>query len=304
MFYSCNKKSTGPSDVTTPTDVSYNKTDLVGTWEGEADDISLELTVNPLGKVSGSGISSQWSIDSQGKVSGGGNYSFLSNSSLIVASASWSLQLNSDKTELSGKLDVSYSGLHNMDVNLTKTGSSFPMEVYITSPSDGSTVSGTVNIRVTVYSSNALSKIEFYINDSLESTDTASPYRYSWDTSQYNDSTYTIKVIAYDTENQTASDQCVVTVNNTLSISITSPSDSSSVSGTVNIYITVNPSNAITKVEFYINGKLKGNDTTEPYTYNWKRDRLRFFHIFIIKVKAYDNDGKTSVNRRIVRKFL
>ena len=60
----------------------------------------------------------------------------------------------------------------------------------------------------------------------------------------------------------------------------------------------------IEKVEFYINGKLKGNDTTEPYTYNWKRDRLRFFHIFIIKVKAYDNDGKTSVNRRIVRKFL
>jgi len=60
----------------------------------------------------------------------------------------------------------------------------------------------------------------------------------------------------------------------------------------------------IEKVEFYINGKLKGNDTTEPYTYNWTRDRLRLVHIFCIKVVAYDNDGATAEDCMIVRKFL
>ncbi len=37
-------------------------------------------------------------------------------------------------------------------------------------------------------------------------------------------------------------------------------------------------------------------DTTMPYTFEWKRDRIRLFHIFVIKVIAYD--------RMIVRKFL
>ena len=47
-----------------------------------------------------------------------------------------------------------------------------------------------------------------------------------------------------------------------------------------------------------------GNDTTDPYTYNWTRDRLRLIHIFCIKVIAYDNDGGTAEDKMIVRKFL
>ena len=60
----------------------------------------------------------------------------------------------------------------------------------------------------------------------------------------------------------------------------------------------------IEKVEFYINNKLKANDTTEPYTYDWTRDRLRLFHFFTIKVIAYDNDGETAQDTMLVRKLL
>jgi hypothetical protein len=60
----------------------------------------------------------------------------------------------------------------------------------------------------------------------------------------------------------------------------------------------------IEKVEFYINGKYMGNDTSEPYSYNWKWSRPHLFHLFIIKVIAYDNAGNTDVNRVIVRKYL
>ena len=60
----------------------------------------------------------------------------------------------------------------------------------------------------------------------------------------------------------------------------------------------------IEKVEFYINGKLKGNDTSEPFTFVWKRDRIRLFHIFVIKVIAYDNEGATDIDKMLVRKFL
>lgn len=170
--------------------------------------------VDSEGKVSGSGVSSQWIIDSKGKVTGGGSFGFISGGHYIVAGALWSLQLNSNKTNLSGEFDVAYSGLHDMDVNLTKSASSF-LKVYITWPYDGSTVSDTVNIAVTARSSNVITKVEFYIDESLKSTDTSSPYSYSWNTTEYTNGSYTIKVITYDTGDQTASDQHTVFVSNT-----------------------------------------------------------------------------------------
>jgi PKD repeat protein len=66
----------------------------------------------------------------------------------------------------------------------------------------------------------------------------------------------------------------------------------------------IDEDSGIEKVEFYINGKLMGNDPTEPYQYIWTRDRLRLFHIFTIEVKAYNNEGLTSKDSMIVRKFL
>ena len=60
----------------------------------------------------------------------------------------------------------------------------------------------------------------------------------------------------------------------------------------------------IERVEFYINGKLKANVTSEPYVFLWKRDRIRLLHIFSIKVVAYDYSGETATDKMIVRKFL
>ena len=72
---------------------------------------------------------------------------------------------------------------------------------------------------------------------------------------------------------------------------------------TIEVNATDNDSR-IEKVEFYINGKLMESVTTEPYEYTWTRDRLRLFHIFFIKVKAYNNEGLTSEETMIVRRFL
>lgn len=60
----------------------------------------------------------------------------------------------------------------------------------------------------------------------------------------------------------------------------------------------------IKKVEFYINGIYMGDDTTYPYTFNWRWKRPRLIHLFIIKVIAYDNFGNNATKRMIVRKFL
>jgi parallel beta-helix repeat protein len=60
----------------------------------------------------------------------------------------------------------------------------------------------------------------------------------------------------------------------------------------------------IERVEFYINDELKETDNTKPYTYNWTWNRPRIFHIFTIKVVAYDNVGITAEDKMLVRKFF
>jgi hypothetical protein len=60
----------------------------------------------------------------------------------------------------------------------------------------------------------------------------------------------------------------------------------------------------IDRVEFFINGYLKETDRNEPYNYELKWDRFRLFHLFFIKVIAYDSDGASNMSNMIIRKFL
>jgi len=75
---------------------------------------------------------------------------------------------------------------------------------------------------------------------------------------------------------------------------------------TVNVTATDNES-GIARVEFYgglLGTKYLGNDTTEPYTYNWTRGRIRLIHIQKLKVVAIDNAGNNATDRIFVRRIL
>jgi hypothetical protein len=60
----------------------------------------------------------------------------------------------------------------------------------------------------------------------------------------------------------------------------------------------------IEKVELYINGKYMRNDTSFPYEFDWRWTHPRLFHLFIIKVIAYDNAGNNATKIMVVHKFL
>jgi hypothetical protein len=47
----------------------------------------------------------------------------------------------------------------------------------------------------------------------------------------------------------------------------------------------------INRVEFYVDGKLKGNDTVKPYTFDWRDFRCGTRSL---KAVAYDNDGNSA----------
>ncbi len=103
-----------------------------------------------------------------------------------------------------------------------------PPVVSIQSPLSGETVSEVVVILVSTSDNEEIEKVEFIIDDSLHFTDSQDPYEYSWNTSTLTDgSHHTVKVISYDTSNNsTKSQPILLTVDNSnsypTSIDITS----------------------------------------------------------------------------------
>jgi hypothetical protein len=73
-----------------------------------------------------------------------------------------------------------------------------PPTVSLTSPSDGDIVSGSVGLAATASDNVGLSQVSFFVNGSLVSTDTTSPYTASWDSTTVADGDYAIKATAID----------------------------------------------------------------------------------------------------------
>ncbi|MGB3341127.1 MAG: Ig-like domain-containing protein [bacterium] len=88
--------------------------------------------------------------------------------------------------------------------------------VDITAPTNGSIVSGTVNISIGATDSEAVERVELYINDTLAATFTTQPYSHTWITDSLpNNSSHGIFARAYDTEeNKATSPVVTVTVFN------------------------------------------------------------------------------------------
>ena len=92
--------------------------------------------------------------------------------------------------------------------------------VEISSHTSGQTVSEIIMIVVDTEDDGGISKVEFFIDDSLVSTDTVFPYQYAWNTIQYeSNSEHIIKVIAYDnSNNSTISQSILLKVDHTSSL--------------------------------------------------------------------------------------
>jgi Big-like domain-containing protein len=85
----------------------------------------------------------------------------------------------------------------------------------ITSPTNGSTVSGTVTITAAATDNVGVTKVEIYVDGALRTTDTTSPYTWSWNTTTFANSSHTITAKAYDAaNNMKQAANVTVTVNN------------------------------------------------------------------------------------------
>ncbi|MDB5272099.1 MAG: hypothetical protein JWO58_466 [Chitinophagaceae bacterium] len=174
--------------------------------------------------------------------------------------------------------------------------------VTLTAPANGSTYTAPATVSITATASDAdgtISKVEFYNGTTLLSTDTSSPYSYSW--TNVAAGTYSITAKAYDNLSGTAtSTVSSITVNpganQAPTVTLTAPANGAVFTAPATVSITATASDAdgtISKVEFYNGTTLLSTDTSSPYSYSWTSVAVGTYSI---TAKAYDNLSATATS--------
>ncbi|HWH05128.1 MAG TPA: S8 family serine peptidase, partial [Gaiellaceae bacterium] len=90
--------------------------------------------------------------------------------------------------------------------------------VSITSPSSGATVSGTVTVSASASDNVGVSRVELWVDGALHSSDTTSPYSFSWNTTTVANGSHSLQARAYDAAGNVGTSSTVtVTVSNSTS---------------------------------------------------------------------------------------
>jgi hypothetical protein len=183
------------------------------------------------------------------------------------------------------------------NVSVTVFNDTVAPSVSIASPAVSSTVGGTVSVTANASDNVGVTKVEFYLNGTLQATLTSAPYSFNWNTLAATNGAYTLSAKAYDAAGNVgqAGNVSVTVFNDTVapSVSIASPAASSTVGGTVSVTANASDNVGVTKVEFYLNGTLQTTLTSAPYSFNWNT-LAATNGAYTLSAKAYDAAGNVG----------
>ncbi|MBT3961171.1 MAG: Ig-like domain-containing protein [Candidatus Marinimicrobia bacterium] len=207
---------------------------------------------------------------------------------------------NNDNATIIGPISVTVNNYISADIT-------FPVGA-ITFPPAGSVLSGVVDIQVTASDNRGVSDVEFYIDGTLESTDSNEPYSYEWDTNNASeDEEHIIAVIVSDhSDNRVSFTPIAVIVDNNDPVdglppvvTITQPAGGQSVFGSVSIQVLAVDETAMDRVEFLIDGIIEYSDDTEPFSYDWNSEPFTDDQDHIISATGYDVSGNSTPSQPI-----
>ncbi len=190
-------------------------------------------------------------------------------------------------------------------------GDTEPPTISITTPTNGSTVGGTVAVGLTAADNSLVTGVQVYVDGQpLGSTLTASPYVQYWDTTPFSNGTHTLTASATDGTNTTTSSAISVTVNNVGNIdtdppiaTIYSPTDRTQVSGIVSFRISVFDfgTSGVKDTQFFLNGepisqKILGSG---QLVYSWDSNSVPN-GTYDLTALARDNAGNSAFSPTVV----
>ncbi len=183
-----------------------------------------------------------------------------------------------------------------------------PPTVAVAAPDDGDTVAGTVTITANASDKEGVTQVEFLVDATVIATDTtaADGWSTSWDTTTstesgalYPDGSHTVTARATDTAGQTASHSVTVSVDNVNdrpNVTITSPTEASTVSGNVDVTADASDDRGVKSVSFSAGGSLIGTDSdgSDGWSTPWDTTGLDDGVQYTITATATDTDGATG----------
>jgi len=150
-----------------------------------------------------------------------------------------------------------------------------PPAVSISSPTAGATVAGTISVSANASDNVGVAGVQFRLDGApLGAEGTASPYQVAWDTTAAPEGSHTLTAVARDAAGNTATSAPVsVTVRNDKTpptVTITSPTNGSLVSGTISVSADASDNVGVAGVQFKLDGApLGAEDTSAPYSVPW-----------------------------------
>ncbi|WP_266170983.1 Ig-like domain-containing protein [Dyella subtropica] len=157
--------------------------------------------------------------------------------------------------------------------------------------------SGTITLSANATDPTGITKVEFYVDNVLKSTLTASPYQTTLDSTTLSNGSHTLIAKAYDPANNVGTSSAVsFNISNTTGGTPTVSASESGTSGTITLSANATDPTGITKVEFYVDSALSGTVTAAPYQMSLDSTKLANGTHSLI-AKAYDpanNVGTSS----------
>jgi len=175
--------------------------------------------------------------------------------------------------------------------------------VYLASPLPGQVIYQPITVAAEATDDGTIEKVEFYFDGQLLATDNTFPYSLNWDpTSIADNSNHSLYARAYDAGGNVGSSGLTTIFLSTgnsndltpPTVAVLYPLAGIVVSGTITVSGDAQDNEAVTKVEFYIDGQLKATDTSPPYNYSWNTAAYADGQLHSVYLKAYDAAGNVG----------
>ncbi|MFI5252299.1 MAG: choice-of-anchor V domain-containing protein [Bacteroidota bacterium] len=175
--------------------------------------------------------------------------------------------------------------------------------ISITSPLNGVTVAGTLNITATASDNVGVVGVQFQLNGvNAGSEDLTAPYSYSWNTKLYANGSYSVSAIARDAAGNKATSSITVNVSNVVGdttapvVAMILPLNGDTLANTITLTATASDNIGVVGVQFQVNGINSGIElTSPPYTYPWNTT-LVGNGSYAVSVIARDAAGNMSTS--------
>ena len=185
-----------------------------------------------------------------------------------------------------------------------------PPSVAITSPTGG-TVTGIVPINVTASDNVGVARVDLLVSGTLLASDMSAPYAFSWDSSALAGSSASLVARAYDAAGNAASSTAVVVTvgggtpppadTTPPTVAITSPGNSSVVTGMVTITVTAGDNVAVANLSVYVDGTVVSTGNSASISYKWNT-RKAASGTHTISATAKDTSGnQTSTSIQVTK---